>query len=112
MARPEGRSRLVLWTIAAVAYVLLSLAAFLASSIPSLGAIVDRAWSLVWLFGPPVTLIHRLKLLTLYLVETVLFFGLLLAATRGKSLWGSAILGVLALAVWLLSGHLAIGILT
>ena len=55
--------------------------------------------------------IYGVEALPVYLVETVLFLGLLFAATARKPVWRSAIFGVFALGAWLLCGYLAVAIL-
>jgi hypothetical protein len=55
-------------------------------------------------------LIHGPEALPFYLVETVLFFGLALAATTRRR-WLCVALASCAAVVWLLSGSLVIGIL-
>ncbi len=109
MGRPNP---LVVWIVVTAAYALLSLAAYLASSIPSLRAAVEGAWRLIWLCGPPITLIHKSDGLAFYVIETVLLVGLVLAATTRRRWQWSLVLGICALAVWLLSGFLAIAVLT
>lgn len=108
----ERRRHSLLWVVAAAAYGLLSLVAVCASSLPSLRAVIERGWSFIWLFGPPITLIYGLPGVAFYLVETVLLVGLALAATKRHGWPAVVVLGSCVLVVWLLSGFLAIAILT
>jgi hypothetical protein len=80
--------------------------------VSSLRTIAEKGWTVIWLFGPSINLIHGSAAIVFYLVGTVLVAGLLLAATTRKKLWAALTLGACAVFVWLLSGFLAIAILT
>jgi len=108
----EGRCHRVLWIVASATYGLLSLAAFYASSLPSLRAAIEKGWNVIWLFGPLATLIHGLPGVAFYLVESILLVGLTLAATTRQGWAATIAFGGCALVVWLVSGFLAIAILT
>jgi hypothetical protein len=95
--------------VSLAAYAIISTLCFFAGTVPAMTRTVQANWGLLWLLGPPATLIHRLNYIVPYLLGTgllvVIAFGFLYSSRRRSAfVWFFV---VLATVTWVAFGLLA-----
>jgi hypothetical protein len=95
--------------IASVAYAIISTLCFFAGTVPALTRTFQANWGLLWLLGPPATLIYRLNYSVPYLLGTgllvVIAFGFLYSSRRRSAVVWFFV--ALATVTWVAFGLLA-----
>jgi hypothetical protein len=108
----RARPAFLAWSAAALVYAVLSLLAFFAPSLDWLRIAIQTRWTLLWMFGPPATLIYGMAGLAVYIFETVALIGLCAVAGSRRTPFAAAVFGVCAFVFWLMTGFLAMTVLT
>jgi hypothetical protein len=99
------------WLAAIGSYAALSILAFVAQDVEPLHRTVDSLWSWIWLLGPPTNLLYKTAAFPLYAIETALLLAIAVAVSMRRTRVAALALTACALAVWLLSGALAVALL-
>lgn len=108
-AEGMGMSRSSLWrwvVIGLLLYSGLSVACSVAHDVPAVRALIDEHWALVWLLGPPGSLLYQGRGIAAYLAESVVFFACVTGTVYGlyREWAGFFLFGLAAVATWLVSG--------